>query len=261
MKQTFNFLLLISGLLFFSSCEDGKDEDAVDPLPVEEQNFTGCRLIRMSSVASWDTTVRGHNEFVYDANNRIVERKEYFRGHYNGSETYFYDVQGRLVRSEPYSHFYEYNAAGQLIKAGQFNDIKQVYHYNSSGLVDSSWTDNLMDGIYQPQFLHTYTYNSQNQLKITTGFEINANGVINPVPVDSVAAGIYDNFKNPYALPSYTIGQTDAFLAKNNLLETGQQLFTYVYRPDSLVSEVTSASKPNAGINGGGTTKFFYDCR
>lgn len=261
MRSIFTPLLIFCALLFLSSCEPGNDKNVIAPAAVVEQNFTGCRIIRISSVATWDTTVRGHNEFIYDANNRIIESKEFYRGHYNGSKYYFYDTQGRLIRSEPYNYFYEYNAAGQLVKAGQFNDVKQVYHYNSSGLVDSSWSDHEMDGIYKPQFLHTYTYDSRNRLKITTGFEINAHGVINPVAVDSVAAGIYDTYKNPYALPSFTIFKIDPFLAPNNLLETDQQLFTYVYRPDSLVSEVTSAAKPNAGINGGGTIKYFYDCR
>ena len=256
--KSYRFLFLaVCALLSFSSCSE---ENSNDPEPEVKKTFTGCRLVRISSIATWDTTVRGHTEYIYDANNRIIESKEFYRGQYNASRFYFYDAQGRLIRSEPYGYYYEYNAAGNLVKVGQPNHISQVYHYNSGGLVDSSWSDYWADGIFKPSFLCTYTYDSKNRLKTISRFEISATGIINPIPIDSGSVGIYDNYKNPYALPSFTIGKIDPFLTPNNLLDTGSQLFTYVYRPDSLVSEVTSVSKPNSGTSGGGITKFIYDC-
>lgn len=261
----FSWLVIWFGaaLLTFSSCS-GKEEAAIKPAPENAVTFTGCRLVRTTDVATWDTTITGATEFVYDANNRIVETRHYYRGNYTNSRTYQYDAQGRLAGSEPYSYFYEYNAAGQLIKRGNQGHIAEVYHYNAAGQVDSSWWDRISDGVYKPHFLTTYAYNVNNRPVASTTYELKADGSVDPVPYDSGYVVAYDNYKSLYALPSYTLKAMQFepfFKSAHNVLETDQQIFTYAYRPDSLVSEMTSAAKPNAGINGGGTIRYFYDCR
>ncbi len=96
--------------------------------------------------------------FTYNADNRLLTMSDAIDGEYDVIDSMTYDAAGNLVRLSGW----------QLLNGVRQNVYYIDYTYNDAGLITSRSNYNNFDGVWELGGIYSYTYNSQNQLVLTT---------------------------------------------------------------------------------------------
>lgn len=96
--------------------------------------------------------------FSYNADHRLLAMSDSIRGEYNVIDSMIYDAAGNLVR-----------LSGWQTLGGVRQNVYYIdYTYNAVGLITSRSNYNNFGGSWELGGVYNYTYNSQNQLVLTT---------------------------------------------------------------------------------------------
>lgn len=96
--------------------------------------------------------------FSYDADNRLLAMSDAIAGEYDVIDSMTYDANGNLIRLSGW----------QLLGGVRQNVYYIDYTYNEAGLITSRSNYNNFGGTWELGGIYSYTYNSQNQLVLTT---------------------------------------------------------------------------------------------
>lgn len=103
--------------------------------------------------------------FTYNADNRLLTMSDAIDGEYDVIDSMTYDANGNLIRLSGW----------QLLNGVRQNVYYIDYTYNDAGLITSRSNYNNFDGVWELGGIYNYTYNSQNQLTLTT---LNLGGMV-----------------------------------------------------------------------------------
>ena len=103
--------------------------------------------------------------FSYDADNRLLAMSDEIAGEYDVIDSMTYDANGNLIRLSGW----------QLLNGVRQNVYYIDYTYNEAGLITSRSNYNNFGGNWELGGIYNYSYNSQNQLVLTT---LNLGGMV-----------------------------------------------------------------------------------